>query len=101
MVRPWQRVGGIQELLGDSKDLYSEFVCFEILPFAGGLLPIEQKAAYVLNVLIVLRACKIESWGNQGRLGAQGSGLNSRSCFSICLSSVWVLFEFCLGIDEY
>ncbi|OCQ96148.1 hypothetical protein AMR42_00795 [Limnothrix sp. PR1529] len=66
MVRPWQRVGGIQELLGDSKDLYSEFVCFEILPFAGGLLPIEQKAAYVLNVLIVLRACKIETgeiWG--------------------------------------
>lgn len=88
MVRPWQRVGGIQELLGDSKDLYSEFVCFEILPFAGGLLPIEQKAPYVLNVLIVLRACKIETGENLGRLGAQGSGLDSRSCFSICLSSV-------------
>lgn len=85
MVRPWQRAGGIQELLGNSKDLYSEFICFEILPFAGGLLPIEQKAP---NVLIVLRACKIEAWGNWGRLGSQESGLDSRSCFYICLSSV-------------
>lgn len=74
MVRPWQRVGGIQELLGDSKDLYSEFVCFEILPFAGGLLPIEQKAAYVLNVLIVLRACKIATGEIRGGSVLRGLG---------------------------
>jgi hypothetical protein len=85
MVRPWQRAGGIQELLGNSKDLYSEFICFEILPFAGGLLPIEQKAPHVL---IVLRACKIEIWGDLGRLGPQESGLGSRDCFYICLGSV-------------